>query len=106
MAGRLFSRTALITGTSSGLGRAIALAYAREGANVICTDIAPTARATLPGDNTEPTDKLIRQLGGAAKFVICDISEPADVRRAVMDAVDSFGRLDMYRFLFSPYFYS
>ncbi|KAJ9606669.1 hypothetical protein H2200_008677 [Cladophialophora chaetospira] len=95
MAGRLLSRTALITGTSSGLGRAIALAYAREGANIVCTDLAPTARALLPSEDPRPTDELVRELGGKVKFVKCDISDPEDVKAAVGAAVDTFERLDI-----------
>lgn len=95
MAGRLLSRTALVTGTSSGLGRAIALAYAREGANVVCADLAPTARTLLPGEDPTPTDQIVRELGSKAEFVKCDISKPAEVKAAVGAAVRNFGRLDM-----------
>ena len=95
MAGRLLSRTSLITGTSGGLGRAIAIAYAKEGANVICADLAPTAKITLPGEGHRPTHEVIQEFGGKATFVKCDIAEPADVQNAVKQAVDNYGRLDM-----------
>lgn len=95
MAGRLLSRTALVTGTSAGLGRAIALAYAREGAHVVCTDLAPTARSLLSGEDPTPTHQLVRGLGGKAEFVKCDISKSEEVKAAVDVAVKTFGRLDM-----------
>ncbi|KAI9734334.1 MAG: hypothetical protein M1834_002440 [Cirrosporium novae-zelandiae] len=51
MLSRLASKTALITGTSSGLGRAIALAFAREGANICCVDLQPTPQHPNPNPN-------------------------------------------------------
>lgn len=95
MTGRLRGRTSLITGTSSGLGRAIAVAYAKEGANVICADLAPTARLTLPGENDRATHLIIEDSGGNATFVKCDVADPTDMQNAVKEAVDKYGRLDM-----------
>lgn len=95
MTGRLRGRTSLITGTSSGLGRAIAIAYAKEGANVICADLAPIARLTLPGEDDRATHLIIQDFGGNATFLKCDVAEPGDIQNAVKEAVDKHGRLDM-----------
>ncbi|KIY03490.1 uncharacterized protein Z520_00181 [Fonsecaea multimorphosa CBS 102226] len=95
MTGRLSGRTCLITGSSSGLGRAIALRFASEGANIICSDLSPTARALLPGEDAHPTHELVQRHGGNATFIKCDISEPEDVKAAVVTAVKEFGRLDV-----------
>lgn len=95
MAGRLAARTCLITGSSSGLGRAIALKYASEGANIVCADLAPTAGARLPGDDARPTHELVQLNRGKAAFVRCDITEPENVKAAVAEAVSKFGRLDV-----------
>lgn len=95
MTGRLAARTCLITGSSSGLGRAIALRFASEGANIICADLSPTAKALLPGEDARPTHEVIPSHGGKATFVLCDISEPEDVKAAVATAVKEFGRLDV-----------
>ena len=91
---RLLSRTSPVTGTSGGLGRAIAIAHARQGANVVCADLAPTFRATLPGEDDSSTHEVNQAFGGHATFVQCDVAEPEDVKRAVGVAVDRFGRLD------------
>lgn len=95
MSGRLVSRTSLITGTSGGLGRAIAIAYARQGANVVCADLAPAARVNLLGEDIRPTHEVIQQFGGNATFIKCDISEPADVQSVVKETIERYGRLDM-----------
>lgn len=95
MSGRLHGRTSLITGSSSGLGRAIALRFASEGANIICADLSPNARAHLPGEDLDTTHEAIERHGGYAKFVKCDISKPEDVERAILTTVDQFGRLDV-----------
>lgn len=94
MAGRLNARTCLITGSSSGLGRAIALRYASEGANIVCADLSPFVRA-LPGQDVRPTHVVIPTLGGKSIFVKCNVSEPEDVQAAVAAAVTEFGRLDV-----------
>jgi NAD(P)-dependent dehydrogenase (short-subunit alcohol dehydrogenase family) len=71
------------------------MAYAREGANVVCADLSPTAKNQLPGEELQATDALIQQSGGIAAFVKCDIAEPEDVKHAVEVTVRRFGRLDM-----------
>ncbi|WP_255152084.1 SDR family NAD(P)-dependent oxidoreductase [Halorarius halobius] len=80
--------TALVTGASSGLGRATALALADAGAAVVNADLQPE-----PRDDGAPTVDRIRDEGGQATFVNCDVTDLADVRAAV-DAAGEFGGLD------------
>jgi NAD(P)-dependent dehydrogenase (short-subunit alcohol dehydrogenase family) len=85
---------ALVTGASSGNGRAIALRFAREGAAVACADVRETPDPL--GDATgEPTHEEIAGSGGRAVFVPCDVSDGEQVRAAVAATVGAFGRLDV-----------
>jgi NAD(P)-dependent dehydrogenase (short-subunit alcohol dehydrogenase family) len=69
MANKLLDKVAVITGSSSGNGRAIALALAAEGASVVCSDIRREAReGGYEGDILTPTDDVIRANGGKAKL--------------------------------------
>ncbi|VVD33695.1 SDR family NAD(P)-dependent oxidoreductase [Paraburkholderia dioscoreae] len=93
---KLQGRVAVVTGASSGIGRAVALAFAREGASVVCSDIRKSANA----DGYEPdlnidTDDLIVQRGGSAHFVSSDVTRANDVKSLVAAAVERFGRLDV-----------
>ncbi|HSU91488.1 MAG TPA: SDR family NAD(P)-dependent oxidoreductase, partial [Sporolactobacillaceae bacterium] len=82
----LAGKNALVTGAASGIGRAAALVFAREGARVIVGDTAD--------DGGEQTVAAIRKLGGEAQFVRCDVSRASDVEAMVAAAVKTFGRLD------------
>jgi NAD(P)-dependent dehydrogenase (short-subunit alcohol dehydrogenase family) len=84
---RLRGRNAIITGAGSGLGRAGALAFAREGARVAVSDIDP-ARG-------EETVGLIRQAGGEAIFIRADAGVPAEARALVEQTVARLGGLDI-----------
>ena len=93
---RLKDKVAVITGSSSGFGRAIAIAFAREGAKVVCSDIH---REANPGgfeqDLKVHTDDVIRNEKGQALFIKCDVTKLNDVASLVKAAVAKFGRLDV-----------
>jgi NAD(P)-dependent dehydrogenase (short-subunit alcohol dehydrogenase family) len=84
---RFDGKVAFVTGATSGIGRATALAFAREGASVVVADIA--------ADGVEETARLIEQAGGQALAVTCDVSRSEDVRATLDAAVERFGRLDI-----------
>ena len=87
MPGLLEDRVALVTGAASGIGRASAVALAREGAKVVVADVA------IPGG--EETARRIRAAGGEAEFVETDVSVAAAVERLVARAIELYGRLDL-----------
>ncbi len=93
--GKLEGKAVIITGSSSGVGRTIAIAFAREGARVMCSDIrkAPLEKeAYMPGI---ATDDIIRNFGGKASFFQCDVTSLAACHDLVTAAVNEFGRLDV-----------
>ena len=77
-------KVALVTGGSSGIGRATAVAFARKGAKVVIADWI---------ENQETMD-LIENLGGESIFVKCDVSKSADVKTLIEKTINTFGRLD------------
>jgi NAD(P)-dependent dehydrogenase (short-subunit alcohol dehydrogenase family) len=86
MAGRFEGKVALVTGGGSGIGRAAALAFGREGAKVVAADI----------DHAAATDtaRRVADLGGDARAVLADVSREADVAAMIAEAVGAFGRID------------
>ena len=86
MEGRLIGKVALVTGGSSGIGRACALAFTKEGAKVIVADIG--------NEEGAETVALIEKAGGQAIFVKTDVSRAMEVETMVSKAVKAFGRLD------------
>ncbi|KAJ5526310.1 NAD(P)-binding protein [Penicillium frequentans] len=90
---RLQEKVAIVTGTSSGLGRAIGIRYAQEGANVVCADLTPTARSQEEAGIT--THELIVQEGGQAIFVQTDVGDATQMEDLVKKAVKVYGRLDI-----------
>jgi NAD(P)-dependent dehydrogenase (short-subunit alcohol dehydrogenase family) len=79
-------KAAFITGGGSGIGRATALAFAREGANMVVADVSE--------QNIQETARLIEKLGGRALAVRCDVTRAEDVKRALDKTIEIFGRLD------------
>jgi NAD(P)-dependent dehydrogenase (short-subunit alcohol dehydrogenase family) len=90
--GRLAGRTAVVTGAASGIGRAIALRLAVEGAHVVVSDLR---RGPRPGPATVPTDEEIVAGGGGAEFVPADVTVTSDLERLIEGAADRHGRLDV-----------
>ncbi|KAJ5040186.1 hypothetical protein NUH16_009988 [Penicillium rubens] len=91
---RLQEKVAIVTGSSSGLGRAIAIRYAQEGAKVVCADLVPTARSQEEVGIT--THDLVIRDGGEATFVRTDVGDATQMENLVQVAVREYGRVDMY----------
>lgn len=87
--GRLTDRVALVTGGDSGIGRAVALAYAREGADVAFTHLAEEE------DEGRETAALVEEAGQRALATECDIREEEECQRLVDRTVAQFGRVDV-----------
>jgi NAD(P)-dependent dehydrogenase (short-subunit alcohol dehydrogenase family) len=85
--GRLKGKVAIITGANSGIGRATARLFAREGAQVVCCDIQETISPRI--------DDLIKGDGGGAVFANIDVTKQADCDRMLSTALDAFGNLDI-----------
>ncbi|MGW7494090.1 SDR family oxidoreductase [Streptomyces luteogriseus] len=79
-------KAAFVTGAASGIGRATALAFARAGARV--------ALADLSTEGLEESARLIREVGGQALALTCDVTDEAAVKAALDETVRAFGRLD------------
>ena len=88
---RLKNRVALITGSGHGIGRGIALAYAREGARVVVNDLP---REPSIGHADEAA-RLIREAGGEVEICLGDASDASDMARVISSTVERFGRLDI-----------
>jgi glucose 1-dehydrogenase len=87
---RLAGKTAIVTGAASGIGRAIALTFAEQGANVVLADVRDT-----PREGGEPTASLIEAAGGRVLDHPTDVSVESQVEALVAAAVERFGRLDV-----------
>jgi len=86
--GRLQDKTAIITGGDSGIGRAVAIAFAREGADVLIAYLNED-------EDARETAQLVEQAGRKAVLVAGDLSEAAHCRAVVDEAVQAFGRVDI-----------
>ena len=84
---RLQGKAAIITGGGSGIGRAAALCFAREGAAVVIAERDEAAGAAVLGE--------LQELGARAAFFPTDVSRPDSVERLVVDAVEWCGRIDI-----------
>ena len=87
---RLEGKVAIITGAASGIGRAIAILYAKEGAKVVVADII-----TKPKEGGLPTERIITDASGEAMSVRCDISKWADVDAMIVKTVEKWGSVDV-----------
>ena len=86
MEGKLKGKVSLVTGGSSGIGRASALAFAREGAKVIIGDVRVAGG--------QETATMIKEARGEAMFVKTDVSKAGEVEAMVHKAIEVYGRLD------------
>ncbi|MFF4382767.1 SDR family NAD(P)-dependent oxidoreductase [Kitasatospora sp. NPDC001547] len=82
--GRLAGRSCVVTGAASGIGRAVAERFVREGASVVAADV-----------DAAGLDRLAEQLPGAVSTVVGDVARDEDARRMVAAAVERHGRLDV-----------
>jgi NAD(P)-dependent dehydrogenase (short-subunit alcohol dehydrogenase family) len=85
--GKLKDKAVIVTGATSGMGRAVALLFAREGASVLASGRDPRRGATLVAE--------VRSLGGRAEFSAGDVSMPETNERLVEECVRMFGGLDV-----------
>jgi len=93
---RLSGKVAIVTGASSGFGREIALSYAAEGAKVVVSDIHEAPNHG--GFETDPqlsTAAAIREAGGDARYVACDVTKQAQVAQLVAETARLYERLDV-----------
>lgn len=84
----LKDRVAVVTGSGRGIGQAVALAYARQGADVVITDIVEHREVAA-------TLEAIAAMGRRAIFVPCDVANESDVATLMQRALDAFGRIDI-----------
>ena len=85
--GSYAGKIAFVTGAGTGIGRATALAFAREGASVVVADVSE--------QGNRETARMIEAAGGRALAVACDVRQAEDVKAALDKAVETFGRLDV-----------
>ncbi|KQQ08239.1 SDR family NAD(P)-dependent oxidoreductase [Rathayibacter sp. Leaf296] len=90
---RIEGRVAVVTGAASGIGRAIAVRLAAEGARVVVSDIRE--EPIWNGAEAAPTAAVITEAGGTAVYQRADVSRAEDVDALVRRAIDEFGRLDV-----------
>ena len=83
--GKLDERVAIVTGGGRGIGVEYAKVLAEEGSKVVVTDVV----------STDNTDNIIKQAGGEAVGIHCDVTNPENIRTMVAETVDKYGKLDI-----------
>lgn len=84
--GNFTGKVAFVTGAAGGIGRATALAFAREGASVVVADVSE--------QGNQETAHMIEAAGGQALAIRCDVSRAENVKAALDKTIETFGRLD------------
>ncbi len=85
---KLKGKVALITGAATGIGRASARLFAKEGARIVIVDIRD--------EEASETVKMIEEAAGEAIFIQADVAVVAELKRAIKTTVDTYGRLDIF----------
>ncbi len=85
--GKLDGKVAFITGSGSGIGRAAAILFSREGAKVVVADISR--------EGGERTAAMARDLGGDVTFIHTDVTDPPSVQNAIAETVRTYGKLNV-----------
>jgi NAD(P)-dependent dehydrogenase (short-subunit alcohol dehydrogenase family) len=85
MPGRQVGKVGIVTGAASGVGRAVAVAFAKAGGSLVIADVDE--------EGCRATAQLVADLGGQAHSAVCDVTKAADNQAAVQHAVDRFGEL-------------
>src|SRR5215472_6915279 len=86
MRGQFAGKMVLITGAASGIGRVAAMAFSREGARVVVSDLEPAGGAK--------TVRMISEAGGKASFIPADVTKSADVQALLAKLDQVYGKLD------------
>ena len=86
MSNEFKEKTVIVTGAGNGIGRAIAIAFAKEGANVVVSDVSKEVG--------EETVEIIRKESGEAIFIKADVGNGSEIKELVKKTVSTFGRLD------------
>jgi len=97
MTSLLANRVSIVTGGSSGIGRGIALEFAREGATVVVADVqeAPKVGKFFDTDLTTTTVSEIERLGARGEFAQTDVTQDSQVENLIVQTVERYGRLDI-----------
>jgi len=91
---KLSNKVAIVTGSSRGLGRAIAVGFAREGASIIVAARTEKDREDMPGTIYKTAEEII-SLGGKALPVKCNVADEVSVNNMVQKAWEEFGHIDI-----------